>query len=69
MPYATNDALPPPLRHHLPEEAQDIYREAFNHAYGTYGADREAIAHRVAWAAVKRKYGKVDGEWIRRTDV
>jgi cation transport regulator len=46
--------------------AQDIYREAFNHAWGSYSGDvrREEIAHRVAWAAVKRKYEKVGKNWV-----
>jgi cation transport regulator len=66
VPYASNEALPPAVRRHLPPRAQDIYREAFNHAWLTYGRDwrREEIAHRVAWAAVKRCYEKDDeGEW------
>ena len=33
MPYRTNLDLPEPVRSHLPEHAQDIYREAFNRAY------------------------------------
>jgi cation transport regulator len=54
------------VRRHLPELAQDIYREAFNHAWVSYSADvrREEIAHRVAWAAVKRKYEKVGKDWV-----
>ena len=61
MPYASNDDLPASTRNH----AQDIFREAFNHAWRTYGARepqrREEIAHRVAWAAVKKRYRKVGG--------
>jgi cation transport regulator len=40
----------------LPEHGQDIYREAFNHAWQQYAGDppQEELAHRVAWAAVKR---------------
>lgn len=73
MPYAANADLPPALQRRLPEHAQDIYREAFNHAWRQY-ADREPwrqeeIAHRVAWAAVKRRYRKVGGSWIARDDV
>ena len=66
MPYASNEDLPPPVRDHLPNGAQEIYREASNHAEQTYSGDprREGIAHRVAWAAVKRKYRKQDGEWL-----
>ena len=66
MPYASNADLPPSVRNHLPARAQDRYREAFNHAWVTYAhaARREEIAHRVAWAAVKRRYHKdPDGLW------
>ena len=67
MPYATNEALPRSIRAHLPAHAQDIFREAFNHAWDGYGAReparREEIAHRVAWAAVKRLYHKVGDHW------
>ena len=69
MPYASNDQLPPPVRNHLPPAAQDIYREAFNHAWQTYGNEPrcEEIAHRVAWAAVKHRYQKgADGDWHPR---
>ncbi len=33
MPYRTNADLPASVRYHLPEHAQCIYREDFNHAY------------------------------------
>ena len=66
MPYASNEGLPPSVRNHLPEGAQDIYREAFNHAWQTYEgrSNREEIAHRIAWSAVKRKYGKFGNQWL-----
>jgi cation transport regulator len=66
MPYRVNDDLPPRIRAHLPPHAQDIYREAFNHAWTQYGDDprREEIAHRVAWAAVKRRYRKAGDAWV-----
>jgi cation transport regulator len=68
MPYRSNKALPEAVRHVLPLRAQDIYREAFNHAFESYrtNARQEEIAHRVAWAAVKSAYVKRDGEWRRR---
>jgi cation transport regulator len=68
MPYQTNDDLPLSVRGHLPEHARDIYREAFNHAWQEYAEDprQEEIAHRVAWAAVKRVYEKVGTEWEPR---
>lgn len=66
MPYATNGALPIPVKKHLPKRAQDIYREAFNEVWATHAADprREELAHRTAWAAVKRQFHKgEDGQW------
>lgn len=69
MPYATNADLPPPVRHSLPAHAQDIYREAFNHAFAAHARDprQEEAAHRIAWAAVKRSYVKVGDEWVARS--
>lgn len=74
MPYASNDQLPPGVRHKLPVEAQNIYREAFNHAWEFYknpdkrhaGHSHEETAHSVAWSAVEKKYKKDQhGEWSR----
>ncbi|MGB8182377.1 MAG: ChaB family protein [Stellaceae bacterium] len=66
MPYNSNTALPGPVRHHLPAGAQTIYREAFNGAWRQYASSdrREEIAHRVAWAAVKRRYRKDGDMWV-----
>jgi len=68
MPYAANRDLPPSVRDHLPEHAQDIYREAFSHAFVAHENDprREQAAHRIAWAAVKRRYLKVGYKWMTR---
>lgn len=68
MPYFTNAELPGSVRHHLPEHAQDIYREAFNHAWQQYSHEprHEEIAHRVAWAAVKTMYVKAGPDWVPR---
>lgn len=68
MPYLTNDDLPFSVRGHLPDHAQNIYREAFNHAWQQYSRDprQEEIAHRVAWAAVKRAYLKAGNAWVPR---
>jgi cation transport regulator len=65
MPYRSNDALPPRIKSSLPAHAQDIYRAAFNNAWRQYGGD-EAMAHRVAWAAVKHSYEKVGPTWKKR---
>jgi cation transport regulator len=69
MPYRDNSDLPPSVRNHLPAHAQDIYREAFNHAFAAHAGDprREEAAHRIAWAAVKRSYVKLGDRWIGRT--
>jgi cation transport regulator len=70
MPYAAIEDIPESVRAHLPLHAQEIYRAAFNNAWTGYArhgaAAREEIAHRVAWAAVKRKYRKDDGTWVER---
>lgn len=68
MPYVTNSDLPASLRRALPDHAQDIFRAAFNNAFAAHGDDarQEEIAHRIAWAAVKRSYVKVGGRWVAR---
>jgi cation transport regulator len=68
MPYATNADLPPSVSRHLPEHAQDIYRQAFNHAFSAHEGDprQEEAAHRIAWAAVKRSYVKAGSDWVPR---
>jgi cation transport regulator len=67
MPYASNDELPPAVADHLPAHAQDIFREAFNHAWQEYRGDEER-AFRVAWAAVKRSYHKQADRWVPNRD-
>jgi len=61
MPYRVNADLPPSIRNHL-------LREAFNAAYAAHADDphQEEAAFRIAWAAVKRRYEKVAGEWIEK---
>jgi cation transport regulator len=68
MPYSANGDLPLAVRNHLPDHAQDIYREAFNHAYAAHAGelDRERRAHMIAWAAVKRSYVKTGDIWVPR---
>lgn len=71
VPYATNFDLPPSVRDHLPEHAQDIFRAAFNHAYEAHADDprQEEAAFRIAWAAVKQHYEKVGSRWVARADI
>jgi cation transport regulator len=54
------------VRRHLPEHAQDIYRGAFNAAWVQHRGDPrlEEVAHRIAWAAVKRRYEKRGDSWV-----
>ncbi len=78
MPYDQLTELPEPVREHLPKHAQEIYRAAFNSAWQEYkdadkrrdDASREEVAHRVAWAAVKKKYEKDreddEGDWVQK---
>jgi cation transport regulator len=65
MPYGSDDELPPTVRNRLPPHAQSIFREAFNHAFQRHWPD-EAVAFRIARAAVKRQYEKVGDEWVPR---
>ncbi|WP_313688424.1 putative cation transport regulator ChaB [Pantoea sp.] len=75
MPYSSTRQLPDSIRHVLPAHAQTIYEKAFNSAWDQYqdkddwrGDDsREKVAHKVAWAAVKKDYQKGDdNKWHRK---
>lgn len=75
MPYSKKTELPSSVKNVLPPHAQDIYKEAFNHAYDEYSSpqkrrgdtSREEAAHRVAWSAVKSKYHKgADDKWHQK---
>ena len=77
MPYKSATELPDSVKNVLPAHAQDIYKEAFNSAYDEYkdaedrrdDRDREEVAHRVAWSAVKHKYEKgSDDKWHPKDD-
>lgn len=71
MPYKKLNELPDNVKDNLPEHAQEIYRAAFNNAWQQYkdpvdrdgNDDRETVAHKVAWSAVKEKYEKFSDEW------
>jgi cation transport regulator len=75
MPYSSTSELPESVKNVLPSHAQIIYKVAFNHAYSEYQnpedrrghEDRETVAHKVAWSAVKKKYEKADdGKWYAK---
>ncbi len=71
MPYQNINDLPDSVKHVLPSHAQEIYRAAFNNALEEYKSPKtrrtkesqEVVAHKVAWAAVKKKYQKVGSHW------
>jgi cation transport regulator len=54
------------VRDHLPRHAQEIYLAAFNSAWRDHAQDPdgEATMHRIAWAAVKRRYRKTGHAWV-----
>jgi len=74
MRYEKTEDLPDTIRDVLPEEAQDIYLEAYQRSYDNYqegeGGElsRESVAHRDGWTAVQQEYeqDKETGEWHRR---
>jgi cation transport regulator len=71
MPYESLKELPGSVRQVLPKHAQEIYQAAFNSAWNQYQDEedrrgdesREEVAHKVAWAAVKKKYEKHGQTW------
>ncbi len=75
MTYKTTNDLPDTIRQALPEEAQKIYLEAYNQSWENYEEeiepgeqDREAVAHRDGWAAVKHEFVQDEkkGKWYRK---
>jgi cation transport regulator len=75
MPYKNNKELPEQVKNVLPDDAQNIYRAAYNNAFDEYkdpddregDATREEVSHKVAWAAVKNVYQKSDdGNWVKK---
>ena len=76
MQYDTIAELPDTVRDSLPELAQEIYRQAFNRGWRQYSnpwtrrgaVSQEALAHKAAWTAVKEKYQKDEGRWVRRAN-
>jgi len=72
MPYDDIRELPEQVQEHLPKHAEEIYKSAYNAAWEQYKdpqqreGTREEVAHKVAWAAVKKKYEKQDGKWVKK---
>ena len=74
MPYKKKEELPKQVKDNLPQEAQKIFKEAYNNAWDQYkdsgkrrgNESREEAANKVAWAAVKKKFKKQDDDWVKR---
>jgi cation transport regulator ChaB len=75
MRHNSKNDLPVTIRA-LPEGAQEIYLEAYNHAWDESGGDhasnmaRDSVAHRRAWAAMKQEYEQSweTGEWYLKRE-
>jgi cation transport regulator len=77
MRHNSKKDLPETIRA-LPEGAQEIYLEAYNHAWdeseGGPASDgdmaRDSVAHRRAWAAMKHEYEQSweTGEWYLKSE-
>ena len=65
MPYDSNTDLPKSVRNSLPQEAQTIFRNAYNEAAKSHSDYDEEQLMKIAWAAVKRVYKKTGGKWVR----
>lgn len=76
MPYDKISELPKQVTNNLPKHAQEIYLSAFNNAWDQYkdpeerkgDDDREQVAHKVAWSAVKEKYEKRGDQWVKKQE-
>ena len=74
MPYDTLGDLPDRVKDNLPKDAQKIFKEAYNTAWDQYSdsekrrgdVSQEEAANRVAWSAVKTKYEKKNGKWVKK---
>ncbi len=74
MPYANNANLPKSVKNNLPENAQTIFRKAYNNAEKQYrnpskrrdDSSLPEVCSRVAWSAVKNEYTKKNDKWIKK---
>jgi len=62
----------------LPEHSQHIYKKAHSNALEQYQSPEkrrgskkqsaEEVAHKTAWAAVKKEYKKKGNEWVKKEE-
>lgn len=69
MPYGDISELPIQIRSTLPEEAQEIYREAYNYAYDTTCNGTDSCSDIVAWSQVRRFFMRDDDGWHKRSPI
>jgi cation transport regulator len=72
----STEDLPKGVEEALPDHAKEIYKEAHNKALEEYRDPKkrrgkeslEEVAHKVAWAAVKKTYEKdeMSGTWKKK---
>jgi cation transport regulator len=71
MQYETVRQLPVTIRDTLPDQAKEIYRQAYNQAWEEYdqdahrGLNQQGLAHQQAWMAVKHEYVFDLDQWHR----
>jgi cation transport regulator len=61
--YESNADLPARVRRELPNDAQDVYRLAYNSALAS--GVNEVQANASAWDAVKLGWRNQNGRWIQ----
>jgi cation transport regulator len=67
MKYKTIKDLPFVWQINLPEAAQQVYKDAFNRAWGERRDEATARSH--AMAAVRAQFTKDGGRWVRSAAV
>ena len=74
MGFSKNTDLPKAVKNNLPENAQTIFRKAYNNAEKQYRNPSKRRGHssltevcnKVAWSAVKNEYVKKNDKWIKK---
>ena len=64
MPYNSIKELPESIKK-LPISAQEIFKNVFNKVYKNNG---DELSFKIAWAAVKKKFKKVDNKWVAKSN-
>lgn len=65
--YASNKELPAEVRKQLSDDAQDVYRIAFNSSLAS--GKKDGAASKAAWETVGRGWKKSGKTWTQRAEV